>query len=176
MMINLRDVVYYENIEDTVVEIFEKYQYALIRLGLTEGSIDLFEAIVFCPSGLEGILESVCAWCFIKQQQGEVISLQTLEKILKKAIVQQWKPTSYQKRFLQRHPELLETPKEYLWRNLGESLGNELRDKLIHDISETGNIIYTDNAYLYFTSEVSQKISQVLASAHDKSSRSELNC
>ncbi|MEL4895513.1 hypothetical protein [Crocosphaera sp. Alani8] len=67
-----------------------------------------------------------------------------------------WIPYNYQKNFLQQHLDILESPQVFLWKVAGKQLGERLRNRVIADISEEGELIFQANASL--THEERQKI------------------
>ena len=148
-MINLRQAIYYEFVDDTTVEIFDKYKWGLRRLGINF-SQELLETIVYCPQNLESTLRAFCAWVLWLQNQGEKLDkemlAETLINVLKSE--QGWVPFDSQEEFLKQHSDILDSPQELIWREAGNILGYELRNKLISDISENGKIMFRRNLHL----------------------------
>ncbi|MDJ0660112.1 MAG: hypothetical protein QNJ42_11570 [Crocosphaera sp.] len=156
-MIDLRKAVYYEYIDDTVVEIFDKYKWGLRRLGVNF-SQDLLETIVYCPHNLENTLIAFCSWVLWLKSQGEKTYPDSLADTLIKALKSDngWIPYNYQKDFLQHHLDILEPPQVSLWKTAAIQLGEDLRNRIIADISEEGDLIFNPNVLL--TDEERQKI------------------
>lgn len=156
-MINLRKAVYYEYIDDIVVEIFDKYKWGLRRLGVNF-SQELLETIVYCSYNLESTLMAFCSWALWLKSQGEKPDPDVLSYTLIEALRSQdgWIPYEYQKNFLQQHLDILDSPKNSLWKAAAKQLGEDFRNRVIADISEQGNIIFMDNIVL--TEEEKEKI------------------
>ncbi|MDJ0600152.1 MAG: hypothetical protein QNJ37_15085 [Crocosphaera sp.] len=156
-MINLRNAVYYEYIDDSVVEIFDKYKWGLRRLGINF-SQELLETIVYCPHNLENTLMAFCSWVLWLKSQGEKTYSDSLSETLIEALKSEtgWIPYDYQKDFLQQHLDILESPQLSLWKTAQKQLGEELRNRAIADISEEGDLILKPNVLL--TDEERQNI------------------
>ena len=156
-MIDLRKAIYYEYVDDTVVEIFDKYKWGLRRLGVNF-SQDLLETIVYCPHNLENTLMAFCSWVLWLKSQGEKTYSDSLADTLIKALQSDsgWIPYDYQKDFLQQHLGILEPPQVSLWKTAGKQLGEALRNRVIADISEEGELIFNTNVVL--TDEEREKI------------------
>jgi hypothetical protein len=149
-MIDLRKAVYYEYIDDVVVEIFDKYKWGLRRLGINF-SQELLETIVYCPNNLEGTLMAFSSWVLWLKSKGETSDPHILSETLINALRSEsgWIPSDSQKYFLQQHSEILESPKISIWKAAAKYLGEELRNRVMVDISEYGDIIYMNNIILH---------------------------
>ncbi|MDJ0729062.1 MAG: hypothetical protein QNJ33_03630 [Crocosphaera sp.] len=156
-MINLRNAVDYEYVDDVIVEIFDKYKWGLRRLGVNF-SQELLETIVYCPHNLENTLIAFCSWVLWLKSKGEKTNPDILSETLIKALKSDsgWIPHNYQKDFLQQHLDILESPQVSLWKVAGKQLGESLRNRVIADISEEGELIFQPNVLL--TDEERQKI------------------
>ncbi len=156
-MIDLRKAIYYEYVDDCIVEIFDKYKWGLRRLGVNF-SQDLLEAIVYCPQNLETTLMAFCSWVLWLKSQGEKTYPDSLSETLIKALKSDsgWIPYDYQKDFLQQHLDILESPQVSLWKAAEKQLGQGLRNRVIADISDEGELIFKPNVLL--TDEEKEKI------------------
>ena len=156
-MIDLRQAVYYEYVDDVIVEIFDKYKWGLRRLGVNF-SQELLETIVYCPHNLESTLIAFCSWVLWLKSQGKKTYPESLSETLIKALKSDsgWIPYDYQKDFLQQHLDILESPQVSLWKVAGKELGEGLRNRFIADISDEGELIFQPNILL--TDEEKQKI------------------
>ncbi|MGK7962379.1 hypothetical protein [Crocosphaera sp.] len=156
-MIDLRKAVYYEYIDDGVVEIFDTYKWGLRRLGVNF-SQELLETIVYCPHNLENTLMAFCSWVLWLKSKGEKTYSDNLSDTLIKALKSDngWIPYDYQKDFLQQHLDILESPRISLWKTAGIELGEGLRNRVIANISEEGELIFHTNILL--TDEEREKI------------------
>ncbi|MEL4898497.1 hypothetical protein [Crocosphaera sp. Alani8] len=156
-MIDLREAVYYEYIDDIVVEIFDKYKWGLRRLGVNF-SQDLLETIVYCPQNLENTLMAFCSWALWLKSKGERPNSELLAETLTEALRSQsgWIPYDYQKDFLKQHQDILDSPKNFLWKAAKKQLGERLRNRVLADISEEGELLFQSNTLL--TDEEKQKI------------------
>ena len=156
-MIDLREAVYYEYIDDIVVEIFDKYKWGLRRLGVDFGQ-DLLETIVYCPQNLESTLMAFCSWALWLKSKGERPSPELLSETLIEALRSQrgWIPYDYQKDYLKQHQDILDSPKTFAWKAAKKHLGERLRNRVIADISSEGELIFQNNTVL--TDEEKEKI------------------
>ncbi|MGK7939349.1 MAG: hypothetical protein AB4062_04175 [Crocosphaera sp.] len=156
-MIDLREAVYYEYIDDIVVEIFDKYKWGLRRLGV-EFSQELLETIVYCPQNLESTLMAFCSWVLWLKTKGERPDSELLSETLIEALRTQsgWIPYDYQKDFLKQHQDILDSPKTFLWKAAKKHLGERLRNRVIADISSEGELIFLSHTIL--TDEEKQNI------------------
>lgn len=146
-MINLKNAIYYEYVDDVIIEIFDKYKWGLKRLEV-EFSQELLETIVYCSFNLEGALIAFCAWTLWKKESGERFSSDKLTTILIDALKQGWIPTEFQENYLKQHADILENPRNLIWRKAAEILGDDLRNQTISDITEDGKLIFRDNLSL----------------------------
>ena len=151
-MINLKEEIYYEYIDDIKVEIFNKYKWALIRLGINFDR-EILEAIVYCPSNLENVFKAFCAWVLWLKNKGEKPESEILKETLLKALNDGWTPFKFQEKFLQKYQDLFINSQDFFWQQAQKYLGNELRNKLIADILENGTIIYHNNINFHNLSE-----------------------
>ncbi|WP_323291131.1 hypothetical protein [Crocosphaera sp. XPORK-15E] len=156
-MINLRNAIYYEYVDDVTVEIFDKYKWGLRRLGV-DFSQELLETIVYCSQNLESTLIAFCAWVLWLKTQGEITNNEVLLETLINALRSEngWIPSESQKRFLNQNLDILESPKTSIWKQAGKQLGDTLRNRVIADISDEGDIIFKPNIIL--NEEEKQKI------------------
>ena len=156
-MIDLRQAVYYEYVDDIVVEIFNKYKWGLRRLGVNF-SQELLETIVYCHHNLESTLIAFCSWVLWLKSKGQKTYPENLSETLINALKSEsgWIPYDYQKDFLQQHLDILESPQVFLWKVAGKELGEGLRNRVITDISDEGDLIFKPNILL--TDEEKQKI------------------
>ncbi|ACB52099.1 conserved hypothetical protein [Crocosphaera subtropica ATCC 51142] len=156
-MINLRQAVFYEYVDDGVVEIFDRYKWGLRRLGVNF-SQDLLETIVYCPHNLENTFMAFCSWVLWLKSKGEKTNPEILSETLMQALKSDrgWIPYDYQKDFLAQHLDILESPQLSLWKAAGQQLGERLRNRIISDISEEGKINFHPNSIL--TDEEKEKI------------------
>ena len=148
-MIDLRKAVYYEYIDDGVVEIFDKYKWGLRRLGVNF-SQELLETIVYCSRNLETTLMAFCSWVLWLKSRGEKPNSYILSETLINALKSEigWIPYDYQKDFLQQNLDILESPQVSLWKTAEKELGASLRNRVIADISEEGELIFKANVLL----------------------------
>jgi len=161
-MIDLRKVVYYEFVDDGIAEIFDKYKWGLIRIGVDfSDSQELLDMIVSCSFDLENILIAFCSWILSRKELGENLSGKVLKNTLMDALREGWIPTKYQQQCLNKNYDILESPQEKAWRVAATILGNDLRNKIVLDITEDSAIIFRDN--LNLTVEDLNKISELKA-------------
>ncbi|MEA5509706.1 hypothetical protein VB715_08010 [Crocosphaera sp. UHCC 0190] len=148
-MINLRKAIYYEYVDNITVEIFDKYKWGLRRLGVNF-SQELLETIVYCPQNLESTLMAFCAWVLWLKAKGEKTDAHNLSETLINALrsEQGWKPFEFQAAFLAEHHDILASPKDAIWEVAGQQLGETVRNRLIADISEEGEILFQTNLML----------------------------
>ncbi|MGK7955693.1 MAG: hypothetical protein AB4063_10600 [Crocosphaera sp.] len=148
-MIDLRKAIYYEYIDDGIVEVFDKYKWGLRRLGINF-SQELLETIVYCPQNLENTFMAFCSWVLWLKSQGEKTYSESLSDTLIKALKSDsgWIPYDYQKDFLSQHLDILEPPQVSLWKTAKKQLGEGLRNRVIADISEEGELIFKPNILL----------------------------
>ncbi len=146
-MIDLRQAVYYEFVDDITVEIFDQYKWGLKRLGI-DFSQELLEMIVYCSFGLESTLLAFCAWTLRKKEKGESFSRELLTNILIDALREGWIPSEFQKDYLKKHGNILTHPRESIWKEAEKILGYELRNQTISDITEEGQLIFRNNLQL----------------------------
>ncbi|WP_035798270.1 hypothetical protein [Crocosphaera chwakensis] len=158
-MINLRQAVFYEYVDDGVIEIFDRYKWGLRRLGVNF-SQDLLETIIYCSHNLENTLMAFCSWVLWLKSKGEKTNPEILSETLIQALKSDrgWIPYDYQKDFLEQNLDLLESPQVFLWKVAEQQLGESLRNRAIADISEEGKIIFHPNITL--TDEEKEKIEE----------------
>lgn len=144
-MIDLRKEIYYEIIDDTIVAIFDRYKWGLIRLGVKFDQ-DILEAIAYCPMNLEDSLKAFCAWVLWLKSQGEKLESEVLKQNILDAIDQYWIPYDFQRKFLTKHNYIFDNPQDIIWKKAGEILGNELRNQIITHILTDGTIIFRENS------------------------------
>lgn len=156
-MIDLRKAVYYEYVDPVTIEIFDRYKWGLRRLGI-QFSQGLLETIVYRSDHLEDTLMAFCAWVLWLKSKGETTDSQVLSDTLTNALHADrgWIPSEFQIAFLQQHRDILESPQEAIWKAAGHQLGEPLRNRLIANISEDGELILQPNIKL--TEEEKQKV------------------
>ena len=127
------------------------------RIGINF-SQELLETIVYCPQNLESTLMAFCSWALWLKSKGERPNSELLSETLIEALRSQrgWIPYDYQKDFLERNQDILDSPKTFLWKAAKIQLGERLRNRVIADISEEGELIFQSNTLL--TDEEKQKI------------------
>ncbi len=54
----------------------------------------------------------------------------------------------YQKDYLKQHQDILHSPKTFLWKEAEKQLGKRLRDRILSDISEEGELIWQSSIIL----------------------------
>lgn len=146
-MIDLRKAVFYEFIDDGIVEIFDKYKWGLIRIGV-DFSQELLDMIVSCSFDLENILIAFCGWILSRNDLGENLSGEVLKDTLMDALREGWIPTKYQQQCLNKNHAILESPQEMIWAAIATILGNNLRNKLILDVTNNREILFRNNLTL----------------------------
>ena len=146
-MIDLRKLVYYEFIDDEIVEVFDRYKWTLesLDVNFTE---ELGEIIIACSYNLENSLRAFCAWILSKKQQGLQFTKENVTQILIDAIKSGWIPTEFQENFLNKNSNILQNPRNLIWERCAKILGYDLRNQLILDITEEGEIIFRENLNL----------------------------
>lgn len=143
-MINLKEIIFYEEIDDLTVEIFNQYKWALIRLGINFDQ-EILETIVYCCHNLEDSLKAFCAWAFWLKNRGEKLDPEILKQTLLKALQEHWQPFDFQEQFIIKYQNYFQSPQNLFWQKAAEILGDELRNNLIRDILEDGKIIFQEN-------------------------------
>ena len=151
-MIDLREVIYYEEIEDIIVEIFNQYQWALSRFGMNFDQ-EILETIIYCERDLESSLQAFCGWVLTLKEKGETLEQEVLRETFLKAIKEHWQPTFYQQKMLKKYQDILIKPQDFYWQKAQEFLGDQLRNDLIIDITSNGVILYRENVNLNRLSE-----------------------
>jgi hypothetical protein len=146
-MVDLRTLVYYEFIDGAIVEIFDQYKWALKKLGVTFTE-EVGETMIAYSFNLENSLRAFCAWILWKKQQGEQFTEENVTQILIDAIKSRWIPTEFQEKFLSKHSNILQNPRNFIWEQSANILGYDLRNQAISDITEKGNIILRNNIHL----------------------------
>lgn len=146
-MIDLRKLVYYQFIDDETVEVFDRYQWTLVSLGI-DFTEEIGEIIVAHSYNLDASLRAFCAWIFWKKQQGEEFTKENVTQIFIDAIKSKWIPTELQENFLNNNSCILENPRNFIWKQSAKILGYDLRNQSILDITEEGKIIFRDNLNL----------------------------
>ena len=125
-MIDLRTIVHYEFIDDAIVEIFNKYQWGLKKLGVTFTE-EVAEIMIAYSFNLENSLRAFCAWILWKTQQGEKFTEENINAILIEALKSRWVPTEFQEKFLKNHADILEHPQKRLWQQAEKILGTDTK-------------------------------------------------
>ena len=64
------------------------------------------------------------------------------------AIKSGWIPTEFQENFLNKNSNILQNPRNLIWERCAKILGYDLRNQLILDITEEGEIIFRENLTL----------------------------
>jgi hypothetical protein len=146
-MVDLRTLVYYEFIDGAIVEIFDQYKWALKKLGVTFTE-EVGETMIAYSFNLENSLRAFCAWILWKKQQGEQFTEENVTQILIDAIKSRWIPTEFQEKFLSKHSNILQNPRNFIWEQSANILGYDLRNQAISDITEKGNMILRNNIHL----------------------------
>ena len=80
-MIDLQKIVYYEFIDDTIIEIFDRYKWGLKNLGVTFTE-EVGETMMAYSFNLENSLKAFCAWILWKTQQGKNFTAENINAIL----------------------------------------------------------------------------------------------
>lgn len=143
-MIDLQKIVYYEFIDDAIIEIFDRYKWGLKNLGVTFTE-EVGETMIAYSFNLENSLKAFCAWILWKTQQGENFTADNINAILIESLKSHWIPTEFQEKFLRNYADILENPQNLLWRQAEKILGTELRDRVIANITEKGEIFFREN-------------------------------
>ena len=144
-MINLRKIINYEYVDDSIVEIFDDYKWGLIRLGIKFDQ-ELLEAIVYCPANLEDTFRAFSAWVLWLRNKGEKPDEEILKLTLLNALRNGgWIPFDFQENLINQYQHIFDSPQDLYWKAAKEDLGYELRNKLISDIKEDGTIIFREN-------------------------------
>lgn len=159
-MINLRKLVYYEFIDDGTLEVFDRYKWGLELLGVNFTE-EVGEIIIAHSYTLEASLRAFCAWILWKKQQGEQFSEENVTQILIDAIKSRWIPTEFQEKFLSKHSNILQNPRNLIWEQSANILGYDFRNQAISDITEKGNVILRENTHL--SSDDGKKIADLQA-------------
>ncbi|MFM8295590.1 MAG: hypothetical protein ACKN9E_13720, partial [Microcystaceae cyanobacterium] len=68
-----------------------------------------------------------------------------INAILIESLKSHWIPTEFQEKFLRNYADILENPQNLLWRQAEKILGTELRDRVIANITEKGEIFFREN-------------------------------
>jgi len=79
-MIDLRKLVYYEFIDDEIVEIFDRYKWVLESLGVNFTE-EVGEIIIAYSYNLENSLRAFCAWILFKKEQGVQFTKENVTQI-----------------------------------------------------------------------------------------------
>lgn len=130
-----------DNLDPEIIEIFNKYENLLIIIGINFDSC-LLERIAYCDDGLEDIFISFCAWVLYKKEKKEIMTEQILKYTLIEAICSKWKPSNFQKNFLEKYKHLLKSRKEYLWQYAEKNLGRDRLNQIAYDITEEGILLF----------------------------------
>lgn len=154
-MIDLRKLVYYEFIDDGIVEIFDRYKWGLESLGVNFTE-EVGEIIIAYSYNLENSLRAFCAWILRRKQQGEKFTDENVTQILIEALKSGWIPTEFQENFLNKNSNILDNPRNLIWERCAKILGYDLRNKVIFDVTDEGKIILREN--LTLSDEEWQKI------------------
>jgi hypothetical protein len=145
-MINLRNAVYYETVDDITVDIFDKYKWGLKYLGIIF-SQKLLDTIVYCSNDLESTLKAFCAWAlWLKIDKKETIKSDILEETLIRSLQDGWQPSDFQEDFIAKHSYIFKSPQELIWEKAGDILGKQERNFVIADILENGELKFRDSA------------------------------
>ena len=91
-----------------------------------------------------------CSWVLWLKSRGEKPNSDILSETLINALKSEigWIPYDYQKDFLQQNLDILESPQVSLWKTAEKELGASLRNRVIADISEEGELIFKVNVLL----------------------------
>jgi hypothetical protein len=146
-MIKLQDVVYYEFIDNEIVEVFDRYKWGLESLGVNFTE-EVGEIIIAYSYNLENSLRAFCAWILSKKDQGVQFTKENVTQILIDALKSGWIPTEFQENFLNKNSNILENPRNLIWERCAKILGYDLRNQSILDITEKGKIIFRENLTL----------------------------
>jgi hypothetical protein len=154
-MIKLQDIIYYEFIDDEIVEVFDRYKWGLESLGVNFTE-EVGEIIIACSYNLENSLRAFFAWILRKKEQGEKFTEENTKQILIEALKSGWIPTEFQENFLNKNSNILKNPRNLIWERCAKILGYDLRNQAILDITEEGKMIFREN--LNLSSDDWQKI------------------
>jgi hypothetical protein len=132
-------------LEEIEREIYTKYRYALIHIGIDFDREDVREAILNCYEGLEGVLQRVVEYWLWTQKNDRPIEYPNALLINALANPQQWQPHQWQDEYLT-HPQF-KSPCQLWWEKVAAVWGVEIRDSLIADVTENE----AGYAYILFT-------------------------
>ena len=131
-MWNLRLVAIDYFLDETTIELFDKYKYALAYIGIDFEREDIRNAIVECTCGMESAFQATIGYWFWTQDRERL--LEYPNAFLIDALFDQWKPYNWKDEYLD--DPRFKSPCQLWWEQAGERWGTELRNSLIADVSE----------------------------------------
>lgn len=153
------------NLEDYQKEIFQKYKYALIHIGVDFGRQDVQEALETCHNGLEDALKATISYWKWKKETLEYPSAFFIE-----ALKNTWRPYEWHDHWML-DPNFKSLTQKY-WEETEISWGRNLRNSLIADVVEDeqrGNyIVFTNGKILKLSIAIKWGWQKVLEYAQTK--------
>jgi hypothetical protein len=119
-------------LDEIAREIYLKYRYALIYIGVDLAREDIQEAFVNCAFGMEAALQAVITYWQYKQQNQEVFYANAA---LIESLNEHWQPFDWQDRYLD--DPRFQSPCLLWWEEAGKRWGIEERNQLIADVNQT---------------------------------------
>jgi hypothetical protein len=132
-------------LEEIEREIYKKYRYALIHIGIDCDREDVREAILNCHEGLEGVFQRIIEYWFWTQKNDRIIDYPNALLINALADAQNWQPLNWKDTYLD-YPKF-KSSCQLWWEEAANIWGSEIRNNLVMDVTETES----DYAYILFT-------------------------
>jgi hypothetical protein len=122
-------------LEEIEREIYQKYRYALLHIGVDFDREDVREAIVNCYEGLESVFQRIVEYWLWTQKNDRPIEYPNALIIEALANSQQWQPHNWKDEYLE-NPQF-QSPCQLWWQQAAIHWGLERRNALVADVTET---------------------------------------
>jgi hypothetical protein len=132
-------------------EIFDKYKYALLVIGVEFSDENIQEALMNCDSGFEDALRATIAYWYWLRNRGETFYANSC---LLSAIRHNWSSRYWRDEYLD-NPDF-KNPCELFWEDAAEYLGYDLRNQAIIDTKERDD----GDIYILFCSGTTLRLTQ----------------
>ncbi len=132
-------------------EIFDKYKYALLVIGVDFSEESIQEALINCNNGFEDALRATIAYWYWLRNKGETFYANAC---LLAAIHNTWNSYYWRDEYLD-NPDF-KNPRELFWEDAAKHLGYDLRNQAIIDIKERDD----GDIYILFCSSACLRLTQ----------------
>ena len=119
-------------LDEIMIEIFEKYKFALAYIGVDFEREDVQWAVMSCAFGMEDAFQTTISyWYWVQRNQKK---FEYPNAFLIEAISKNWRPYEWKDEYLD-NPNF-KSPYEQWWEEAGMRWGRDLRNSWVADVGE----------------------------------------